>query len=137
MLLSLTILAALVRYAVAQVDYSQFVNPLIGSEGPISGYAFGGGDIFVGGAVPFGLAKVGIDTYKDNITLSTLNGGYTPMGKATAFSMIHEYVSISIQILLFRLPALCGRDISRKLNSFYKLSFLMSENRRKVVSASQ
>ncbi|KAE8447054.1 hypothetical protein EG329_011189 [Mollisiaceae sp. DMI_Dod_QoI] len=64
--------------------------PLIGSEGPIPGYAFGGGDIFVGGAVPFGVAKVGIDTYEDNITLSTLNGGYTPMGRVTAFSMMHE-----------------------------------------------
>jgi hypothetical protein len=26
-----------------QVDYSQYVNPLIGSEGPIPGLAFGGG----------------------------------------------------------------------------------------------
>ncbi|KAF8863094.1 glycosyl hydrolase [Acephala macrosclerotiorum] len=83
-------LLAVARYAAAQVDYSQFVNPLIGSEGPIPGYAFGGGDIFVGGAVPFGVAKVGIDTYEDNITLSPLNGGYTPMGRVTAFSMMHE-----------------------------------------------
>ena len=83
-------LIAVAQYAAAQVDYSQFVNPLIGSEGPIPGYAFGGGDIFVGGAVPFGVVKVGIDTYEDNITLSTLNGGYTPMGKVTALSMMHE-----------------------------------------------
>jgi putative alpha-1,2-mannosidase len=74
----------------AQVDYSQFVNPLIGSEGPLPGYAFGGGDIFVGAAVPFGVAKVGIDTYEDNITIATLNGGYTPKGKVTAISMMHE-----------------------------------------------
>lgn len=29
--------------ASSQVDYSQYVNPLIGSEGPIPGLAFGGG----------------------------------------------------------------------------------------------
>jgi putative alpha-1,2-mannosidase len=80
----------LAHWASAQVDYSQFVNPLIGSEGPIPGYAFGGGDIFVGAAVPFGVAKVGIDTYEDNITIATLNGGYTPKGKVTAISMMHE-----------------------------------------------
>nr|OQO29523.1 hypothetical protein B0A51_02615 [Rachicladosporium sp. CCFEE 5018] len=74
----------------AQVDYSQYVNVLIGSEGPYPGQAFGGGDIFVGGAVPFGVAKVGIDTYEDNVTLSTLNGGYTPQGRVTAISMMHE-----------------------------------------------
>lgn len=27
----------------SHVDYSQYVNPLIGSEGPIPGLAFGGG----------------------------------------------------------------------------------------------
>ncbi|KAL9112028.1 MAG: hypothetical protein Q9227_003648 [Pyrenula ochraceoflavens] len=78
------------HFTLAQVDYSQYVNPLIGSEGPIPGYAFGGGDIFVGGAVPFGSAKVGIDTWEDNITIATLNGGYTPKGKVTAISMMHE-----------------------------------------------
>ncbi|KAF2754356.1 glycosyl hydrolase [Pseudovirgaria hyperparasitica] len=65
------------RYATAQVDYSQFVNPLIGSEGPYPGEAFGGGDILVGGAVPFG-------------DRATLNGGFTPNGKVTAISMMHE-----------------------------------------------
>ncbi|KAG4438563.1 hypothetical protein IFR05_005938 [Cadophora sp. M221] len=49
-----------------------------------------GGEIFEGGAVPFGVAKVGIDTYEDNIAISTLNGGYTPKGKVTAISMMHE-----------------------------------------------
>lgn len=72
------------------VDYSQFVNPLIGSEGPIPGQAFGGGDIFVGGAVPFGVVKVGIDTYEQNLSLSTINGGYTPRGLVTGVSMMHE-----------------------------------------------
>jgi hypothetical protein len=46
--------------AAADVDYSQYVNPLIGSEGPFEGLAFGGGDIFVGAAVPFGVTKVGL-----------------------------------------------------------------------------
>ncbi|KAK1037022.1 hypothetical protein LTR74_018832, partial [Friedmanniomyces endolithicus] len=76
--------------ATAQVDYSQYVKPFIGSEGPFPGLAFGGGDIFVGGALPFGVAKVGIDTYEDNVTFSTLNGGYTPLGRVTAISMMHE-----------------------------------------------
>ena len=74
----------------AQVDYSQYVNPLIGSEGPFPGLAFGGGDIFVGGAVPFGVAKVGIDTYEQNVSFSTINGGYTPKGLVTAVTMMHE-----------------------------------------------
>lgn len=30
-------------------NYAQYVNPFIGSEGPMPGLAFGGGDIFVGG----------------------------------------------------------------------------------------
>jgi len=76
--------------AAAQVDYSQYVNPLIGSEGPYPGLASGGGDIFVGGALPFGVVKVGIDTYEDNITFSSINGGYTPEGRVTAISMMHE-----------------------------------------------
>ncbi|KAF4633212.1 hypothetical protein G7Y89_g4919 [Cudoniella acicularis] len=83
-------ISILFNLANARVDYSQYVNPLIGSEGPIPGYAFGGGDIFVGGAVPFGVVKVGIDTWEDNITIATLNGGYTPKGKVTAISMMHE-----------------------------------------------
>ncbi|KAI6899081.1 alpha-1,2-mannosidase, putative subfamily [Hortaea werneckii] len=74
----------------AQHDYSQYVNPFIGSEGPFEGLAFGGGDIFVGGALPFGVAKVGIDTYEDNVTYSTINGGYTPNGHVTGISMMHE-----------------------------------------------
>jgi len=52
------------------------------------GQAFGGGDIFICGAVPFGVVKVGIDTYETNLTLSTINGGYTPQGLATGVSMV-------------------------------------------------
>jgi hypothetical protein len=50
-------------------------------------------DIFVGGALLFGVVKVGIDTYEDNVTYSTLNGGYTPNGRVTAFSMLHEIMT--------------------------------------------
>lgn len=58
--------------AVAQVEYSQYVNPFIGGEGPMPGLAYGGGDIFVGGSLPFGVAKVGIDTYETIVFFSTL-----------------------------------------------------------------
>lgn len=88
-------IAALFLVAVAQnnsanVNYAQYVNPLIGAEGPIPGQAFGGGDIFVGGAVPFGVVKFGIDTYETNLSLSTINGGYTPQGLVTGVSLMHE-----------------------------------------------
>jgi putative alpha-1,2-mannosidase len=73
-----------------QVDLSQYVNPFIGSEGPEAGTAFGGGDIFVGGALPFGVAKVGLDTTAANWTTATLNGGWTPDGNVTGISMMHE-----------------------------------------------
>ncbi|KAF2740983.1 glycosyl hydrolase [Polyplosphaeria fusca] len=87
---SLAPLLTLAPLVLCQVDYSQYVNPFIGSEGPIPGQAFGGGDIFVGGAVPFGVVKLGIDTYEANRSISTLNGGYTPNGNVTAISMMHE-----------------------------------------------
>lgn len=85
-----SLILPLASLACAEVDYTQYVNPFIGSEGPFPGLAYGGGDIFVGGALPFGVAKVGIDTYEDNITFSTTNGGYTPEGRVTAISMMHE-----------------------------------------------
>jgi putative alpha-1,2-mannosidase len=88
---SLRLLAlGLVRFAAAQHDYSQYVNAFIGGEGPTPGLATGGGDIFVGGAVPFGMAKVGIDTYELNLTTQTINGGWTPLGLVTGISMMHE-----------------------------------------------
>ncbi|KAL1872506.1 hypothetical protein Plec18167_006624 [Paecilomyces lecythidis] len=72
------------------VDYSQYVNPFIGSEGPVAGQGFGGGDIFVGGALPFGVVKVGIDTTAANWSIAVLNGGWTPDGNVTGISMMHE-----------------------------------------------
>ncbi|KAI2838417.1 CAZyme family GH92 [Aspergillus niger] len=74
----------------AQVDYSQYVNPFMGSEGPTPGQGYGGGDIFVGGARPFGVAKVGLDTTAANWSIAVLNGGWTPDGNVTAVTMMHE-----------------------------------------------
>lgn len=74
----------------SQVDLSKYVNALMGSQGPTPGTAYGGGDIFVGGARPFGVAKVGIDTTAVDWATATLNGGYTPDGNVTGISMMHE-----------------------------------------------
>lgn len=68
---------------------SQYVNAFIGSEGP-DGSGFGGGDIFVGAARPFGVVKVGIDSTAANWSTAVLNGGWTPDGNVTGFSMMHE-----------------------------------------------
>lgn len=77
----------IVEFALAtQVDYSQYVNPLIGSEGPKPRSGYGGGDIFVGAARPFGMARVGIDTTATDWDTSVLNGGWTPDGNVTAIS---------------------------------------------------
>lgn len=70
-------------------DLSKYVNVFIGSEGP-DGTGFGGGDIFVGGARPFGVAKVGIDSTAANWSTAVLNGGWTPDGNVTGISMMHE-----------------------------------------------
>lgn len=77
-------------HALAQVDYSRFVNPLIGGSGPREGQAYGGGDIFVGAALPFGVVKVGVDTWEGFGADSVTNGGWTPKGNVTAVTMLHE-----------------------------------------------
>lgn len=53
-------------------------------------FADGGGDVFVGGAVPFGMVKLGIDTYEEPFNQSALNGGWTPQGFVTGISLMHE-----------------------------------------------
>ena len=58
----------------------------MGSEGPIPGTGYGGGDIFVGGARPFGVSMVGIDTTAANWSRAVLNGGWSPDGDVTAIS---------------------------------------------------
>ncbi|ORY64820.1 glycosyl hydrolase [Pseudomassariella vexata] len=84
------LLLAISQVSFAQVDYSQYVNPFIGGSGPFDGLAYGGGDIFVGAARPFGVAKVGIDTYEPNVSFAVINGGWTPKGYVTGISMMHE-----------------------------------------------
>lgn len=81
---------SLAQPLVAEVDYSQYVNPFIGGSGPFEGQAFGGGDIFVGGALPFGVVKIGIDSYEPNVSFAVINGGWTPEGLVTGISMLHE-----------------------------------------------
>ncbi|KAF2679776.1 glycoside hydrolase family 92 protein [Lentithecium fluviatile CBS 122367] len=88
--LLLVVLASVVAIEGQDVDYAQFVNPFIGSEGAIPGYAYGGGDIFIGGAVPFGMVKLGLDTYEEPLNQSALNGGWTPQGHVTGISLMHE-----------------------------------------------
>lgn len=117
-LLSATILLAQSAASLGQVDYSQYVNPFIGGLGPFEGLAckpiqisfsfprpstpcqvklkktsipVGGGDIFVGGALPFGVVKMGIDTWEQNVSFAQLNGGWTPEGLVTGISMMHEH----------------------------------------------
>ncbi|KAI1678783.1 Alpha-mannosidase [Pyrenophora tritici-repentis] len=86
---SLALIALSSLTTAGQTNYAQYVNPFIGAEGPTPGRAFGGGDIFVGGAVPYGVVKLGIDTYETNPQMAVLNGGFTPEGNVTAVSMIH------------------------------------------------
>ncbi|KAH8424013.1 uncharacterized protein LDX57_001768 [Aspergillus melleus] len=93
--LSLLILGLLIRLpfvasSASQVDYSHYVNVFMGSEGPFPGQSYGGGDIFIGGARPFGVTKVGIDTTAANWSTAVLNGGWTPDGNVTAITMMHE-----------------------------------------------
>lgn len=52
--------------------------------------AVGGGDVFVGGTVPFGMVKLGLDTYEEPVNQSALNGGWTPQGYVTGISLMHE-----------------------------------------------
>jgi putative alpha-1,2-mannosidase len=86
---SLAVILFLPTLALSAPNYASFVNPFIGASGPTPGRAFGGGDIFVGGAVPYGVVKVGIDTYETNPQMAVLNGGYTPQGNVTGVSMMH------------------------------------------------
>ncbi|KAF2169680.1 glycoside hydrolase family 92 protein [Zasmidium cellare ATCC 36951] len=73
------------------VDYSQYVSVFIGSEGPVAGTTAGGGDIWVGAAVPFGAVRFGLDTTAADGANSFLNGGWTPDGNVTAVSALHVH----------------------------------------------
>jgi putative alpha-1,2-mannosidase len=69
-------------------DWTQYVNPLIGTEGSVPGTGLNGGNTFPGAVVPFGAVKLGPDvtTFNDSIEA---NGGYLPDGNVTAFSLTH------------------------------------------------
>ncbi|KAK7514728.1 glycosyl hydrolase [Phyllosticta citriasiana] len=73
-----------------EVDWTKFVNPFIGTEGPEKGTAFNAGNVFPGAAMPFGVVKAGIDTTVFNASCCNANGGYTPDGFVTAISLLHE-----------------------------------------------
>ena len=40
--------------------------------------------------MPFGMVKLGLDTYEEPVNQSALNGGWTPKGWVTGISMLHE-----------------------------------------------
>ncbi|MFC6644173.1 GH92 family glycosyl hydrolase [Granulicella cerasi] len=84
----------------ARAQNSRWVDPYIGSEG--------GGHVFVGAAVPFGMVKAGPDV-GDN----TGNGGWLPEGKINGFSQTHvtgtgggaKYGNVLIQPTVGRVSA--------------------------------
>ncbi|KAI7360046.1 hypothetical protein KC354_g8980 [Hortaea werneckii] len=76
----------------AQGRLSEYVDPLIGTEGSTPGSAIAGGNSFPGASLPNALAKVGIDTSYlgvPNGTAVDCNAGYSPLGNVTAISMLH------------------------------------------------
>ncbi|KAI0137933.1 glycoside hydrolase family 92 protein [Hypoxylon sp. NC0597] len=85
------ILAIRSTAANAAINYTEHVNPFIGTEGPVPGTAYSAGNVFPGATLPFGSVKVGIDTTVNRFDLSfSANGGYTPDGYVTAITMLHE-----------------------------------------------
>ncbi|KAH8890580.1 hypothetical protein GQ53DRAFT_650169 [Thozetella sp. PMI_491] len=74
------------------IRLSEYVDPLIGTEGPTAGSAIAGGNAFPGAALPWGMVKAGIDTSflgLRNLTSTDCNAGYTPLGNVTAVSLMH------------------------------------------------
>lgn len=69
-------------------DFTQHVNPFLGTEGPTSGSAYQGGNVFPGATLPFGAVKVGIDTTRWDTSYQA-NAGYTPEGNVTGITMLH------------------------------------------------
>jgi predicted alpha-1,2-mannosidase len=75
-LIRLIVVAVSLAPSVARAQYAKYVDPYIGSEG--------GGHVFVGATVPFGMVKAGPDV-GDNIG----NGGWLPDGDINGFSQMH------------------------------------------------
>lgn len=75
----------------AEARLTDYVDLLIGTEGATPGSGIASGNAFPGAALPWGMAKVGIDTsYLGLDGLSTdCNAGYSPLGNVTAISMLH------------------------------------------------
>ena len=46
----------------AALNYTQYVNLFIGTQGSVPGTSYNGGNVFPGASLPFGAVKVGIDT---------------------------------------------------------------------------
>ncbi|KAH6665156.1 glycosyl hydrolase [Halenospora varia] len=74
--------------AQSETDWTQYVDPFIGTEGTVPGTSFNGGNTFPGPVVPFGAVKLGPDTTSFNVSIGQ-NAGYTPDGNVTAFSLTH------------------------------------------------
>jgi putative alpha-1,2-mannosidase len=87
-LTDLVAFSAFSRLACAAYDWTQYVDPFIGTEGEVPGTAYNGGNIFLGAVVPFGSVKLGPDTTSFNTSIQA-NVGYTPDGNVTAFSLTH------------------------------------------------
>lgn len=88
--LRISVLSICSQLVASTIDYAKYVNPFWGTEGSIPAYTFGGGAVFVGAAVPFGVVKLTMDTFVKNTSIAALQGGYTPNGLITGFSMMHE-----------------------------------------------
>lgn len=69
-------------------DFTEHVNPFLGTEGPTPGSAYQGGNVFPGATLPFGAVKVGIDTTRWDTNYQA-NAGYTPEGNVTGITMLH------------------------------------------------
>jgi len=74
--------------AAQTTDWTQYVDPFIGTEGSVPGTAFNGGNVFPGAAVPFGAVKIGPDVTSFNASIGA-NAGFEPDGNVTAFSLTH------------------------------------------------
>lgn len=70
---------------------ADYVDLLIGTEGSTPGSGIAGGNAFPGAALPWGMAKVGIDTSFVGLDgLATdCNAGFSPLGNVTGVSMLH------------------------------------------------
>lgn len=83
---------SLVSATLARARLSDYVDPLIGTEGATPGSAIAGGNSFPGASLPNAMSKVGIDTSYlgvPNETAVDCNAGFSPLGNVTGVSMMH------------------------------------------------